>query len=328
MQSKRIIAALIVLVVALVAWYTLPQTPRPALATTAAKPQSEVPRGVIRIGSISNEPAEEIGVFQPFADHLASRLGDVGIGHGEVVVAGDISSMAALIADDKIDLYLDSPFPLVAMQQLQDVRIIARRWKKGVGEYHSVLFALRESGIDDLDDLRGKVVAFEEPFSTASYLLPKASLMKHGYEVMEVQDKRASASPGKIGYVFSNDDENTIFWVLRGKVAAGGINNIKFYDLPKSDRDRFHIFHRTTPVPRQLVSVRSDLAGPLVGRVQRVLFDMHQTRDGRQVLAAFEKTAKFDEFDAQSSDIMAPITDLAQLIRSEVLGRSPGKTEP
>lgn len=101
---------------------TLKTDPQPAVA---AGTSAERPVGVITIGSISNEPGSEIETFQPFADYRAGQLTDSGIGRGRVVVARDIDGMAKLIADGAVDLYFDSPFPMLAMKRLQGVRILS-----------------------------------------------------------------------------------------------------------------------------------------------------------------------------------------------------------
>ena len=77
--------------------------PQPATASSTPGHDREEPAGVIRIGSISNEPGKEFEIFQPFADYLAAQLGETGIGHGKVVVARDIDGMATLIAEGEVD---------------------------------------------------------------------------------------------------------------------------------------------------------------------------------------------------------------------------------
>jgi len=306
----------------------LKSDPQPATAAGTPVQNKERPAGVITIGSISNEPGSEIEVFQPFADYLAGQLTGLGIGRGTVVVAGDIEGMAKLMGAGEVDLYFDSPFPMLAMQQLQGVRILARRWKKGVSEYHSVLFARKDSNTQSLDQIAGEVIAFEEPFSTSSYLLPKASLLEYGLNVVAVEKPNASVAASDVGYVFSNDDENTVYWVLKGKVAAGAINNQKFDDLPPEQRNKLVVFHRTATVPRQLAAVRSDLDSELVSRIKSVFLQMHLTDEGKRVLAQFEKTTKFDDFDDLPEDSVKSLAELAELISGAVLGDRPGARKP
>ncbi len=115
----------------------------------------------ITVGSIGDEPAAEIKKFSPFARYLAKQLQPAGIDEGKVVVAKDISQMAPFLREGKVDLYIDSPFPTVAVSRISGSKFLLRRWKKGVGEYHSTIFARKDSGISGLEDLKGKLIAFE-----------------------------------------------------------------------------------------------------------------------------------------------------------------------
>ncbi len=324
MPSKWIlgIGLPVVLVGVILASMTLKSDPQPATAASTPGPDPVSPTGVIRVGSISNEPGREIETFQPFVDYLAAQLGASGIGRGKVIVARDLDGMSKLLQEGKVDLYFDSPFPMLAMQRLQGIEILARRWKKGVSEYHSVLFARKDSQIERLDQLAGKVIAFEEVFSTSSYLLPKSSLLARGPHVTKVAHATADVPAGEVGYVFSNDDNNTVYWVLTGKVAAGAINNQQFDELPRRQRDQLNVFHRTITVPRQLAGVRSDLDPVVVLQIRDVLCRMHTTDEGKRVLFGFERTAKFDAFDDLSGAAVESLKALAKPISAELLGPS------
>jgi len=137
----------------------------------------------IQVGSVSIEPAEEIKKFLPLAAYLAKELQPEGFDQGKVVVAKNILEMAGFLREGKVDLYIDSPFPVSAASRLAGSKFLLRRWKKGVAEYHSVIFAKKDGGINRLEDLKGKIVAFEEPFSSSGYFLPKLLLVQKGLKL-------------------------------------------------------------------------------------------------------------------------------------------------
>ena len=134
----------------------------------------------ISIGSISDKPNKEIKKFLPLAGYLKSNLQSEGIDQVNVVIARDIYMMAAKIKEGKVDLYIDSPFPVMVVSRISGSRFLLRRWKKGIDEYHSVVFVRKDSGIDSLDQLKGKMIAFEEPFSSSGYFLPKMFMEREG----------------------------------------------------------------------------------------------------------------------------------------------------
>jgi phosphonate transport system substrate-binding protein len=311
------IGVVAVIVVGIAASISRNSDPRPAAAST---PEESIQGTALRIGSISNEPGNEAEVFQPFADYLAAQLGHVGVGRGQIVVARDIGTMHKLLSSGAVDLYVDSPFPILTMERDDIIRIVARRWKEGVAEYHSVLFARKDSSIRDVAGLGGRVVAFEEPFSTSSYLLPKASLLEYGLALVQIPTATTSVPADRVGFVFSNDDDNTVYWVLKGKVAAGAINDQVFRSLPPAQRDELIIIHQTATVPRQLVGIRRDVDPDVATALTTVLLKMHTVEDGRRVLADFDKTTRFDDFDTLTGSAMASLARLARLVSVELGG--------
>jgi phosphonate transport system substrate-binding protein len=184
--------------------------------------------GVLHIGSISSEPRDEMKRLLPLAHYLAQQLQSEGIDHGKVVVADSIPRMAALLQEGKVDLYLDSPYPVVAVSHLAGSQLLLRRWKRGVGDYHTVIFARQESSVSQLEELKGKMIALERPFSTTGYFLPKMILVQKGLHVVPKSGATDPVGPDEVGYVFSGSDESTMVWVLRKKLQAGAMDNHSF----------------------------------------------------------------------------------------------------
>ncbi len=270
--------------------------------------------GVLTIGSISFSVKDEVADFQPFIDYLAGRLRDHGIDRGQVLVAQTTDEMADLVQKGEVDLYVDSPFPILVVKRLAGVRPFLRRWKRGKGEYHSVIFVRKDSGIETLEDLKGKTVAFDDRSSTSGYLLPKAILIRSGLALNEYARFTDPVHPDSVGYVFSRDDENTIFWVLKKRVAAGTIDNANFVKMSGNRIGDLKILHRSVDVPRHVVAHRKDLDPALVERIREVLLAMHQEETGRKVLLEFQKTTQFDAFPQGVDAALEPIEALIRFI--------------
>lgn len=266
------------------------------------------------IGTISDEPIKETRTFLPFARHLAGQLSGEGFTGGEVRIARDISHMARLLQKGKVDIYIDSPLVALAVGQQSGSRLIARRWKKGIAEYHSVIFARKDSGIGSLDDLAGKVLAFEEGFSSSGYLLPRLSLAENGVSLTELDSPRAARPASETGYVFSGDDENTIVWVLHGLVDAGAMSLNGLKKRAGSDFESLTLIAQTGAVPRHVVSVAPQTPAALEAAVQNALLQMDQDSEGAAVLKSFERTTKFDRIPPHTQKMLeqfqAPVTAL------------------
>lgn len=131
----------------------------PLPATPEALPPAE-PVQAITLGDIDpSEPVKKIKRFRPLADYLASHLKEFDIGEGNVVIARDMEEMGRFLRDGTLDIYFDSAFPTLAVQELSGSQVIARRWKDGDPTYWSTYVTLRDNGITSVDDFLGKVLA-------------------------------------------------------------------------------------------------------------------------------------------------------------------------
>jgi phosphonate transport system substrate-binding protein len=223
------------------------------------------------------------------------------------------------INTNRVDLYIDSPFPVAFVASRgADVKVLLRRWKRGSDEYRSVIFTRNDSGVESLDGLRGRMIAFGEPFSTTGFLLPKATLAAAGLELDHFQDPAATVAPGNVGYVFSNDSENTMFWVLKGKVTAGAVNEEYFGMLAGRRADELRVLHRTKTLPRNIVCARANLDPELVSAIVDVLLAMKDDDEGRSVLQAFEDTTDFDRFPQGDEQALADVVEMLPFVESDL----------
>jgi len=278
------------------------------------------PPGVLTVGSVSLNPAAEHDVFRPLADYLAARLGSVGIGRGRVVVVDSLSTMVNELEAGRVDIYIDSPFPVGFVVQHSDTKVLLRRFKRGAEAYRSVLFARAERGIESFEDLRGRVIAFGEPFSTTGYLLPKAALVSDGFKLVRFEDAAANVPEDEIGYVFSNDAENTMVWVLKDKVSAGAVNEDYFEALAGSRIGELKILFRSKAVPRNIVCARGDLDPDVVRAVVGVLLGMDGDATGQVVLNTFEETSRFEVFPEKGEQALSGVIELLPFVEED-LGR-------
>ena len=253
--------------------------------------------GPLTLGFISSSPMEESRRFSPFASYLARQLQSEGIGEGNVVAASSIEAMSSLLRMSQADIYIDGFFPTMAVSRLSGSKLLLRRWKDGGSDHKSVIVTRKDSRIAILEHLGGKVIAFDEPFSSSGYFVPKVELLKIAFLVLADRPNVGPVKGDEIRYVFSRGDTNTIYMVANGEVAAGAVDDRKFHALAKN-LDGLKILHETASFPRQIVSHRADFPVKLLTKIKDVLLNMTRTEEGRKVLREFDNTTKFDEIPA------------------------------
>jgi len=268
------------------------------------------------IGTISTSPVEETRVFQPFADDLAGRLAEDGIDDAKVVIATDIQHMAALLKSGAVDLYIDSSVTALAVNALSGSQYMLRRWKKGRSQYRSVIFVRDDSDIKTLDDLKNKVIAFEEPFSTSGFMLPAMTLKREGMKLAAVQAVHVRPPAGTIGSIMAFDNETQSSWVERGRVQAAAMAEEDFHTFAKTALNPLRVLYTTPYVPYHVVIHRPDLDHKLVQGIKKVLKSAHETQSGQSMLKNFERTAKFDDIPEQLLGHVTVLTPFLSLILS------------
>jgi phosphonate transport system substrate-binding protein len=238
------------------------------------------------------QPLEEH--FRPLVDYVAGKLSSTGETKGMVIVAPTPGQMMKLLDEKRVDFYMESPYSTYLINRLGAARLLLRRWKGGLGEYRSLIFTSKESKVKRLDDLRGKIIAFEDPGSTSGYLLPKLFLLKKGFSVTEKPDLGSKVSSREIGYIFGNTSKDMVNLVLQEKVAAGAFSTDDHAGLEHKSKTLISILSETESVPRHLVSVRKDLPEPVVKHLKEILLSMDQNEEGQKILRQTDGTTKFD----------------------------------
>lgn len=250
----------------------------------------------IVLGDISDDPGEVIEGTQPLADYLAARLGDFGITEGLVKIAATAEEMSQLLESGDVDLYFDSVYPATLISDASGAQPFLRRWRFGVEEYHTIIFASVESGITSVDDLAGHMIALDNPFSTSGYLLPAVYLTERGLNLVGKHSSDNPVADEEVGFVFSYDDENTLQWVLRGLVVAGATDDYNYeVAFPPEVREKLILLAETESVPRQVVVARSNLDPELLEAIKQILLTADESEEGRAALEPFQ-TSRFDEF--------------------------------
>jgi phosphonate transport system substrate-binding protein len=233
--------------------------------------------------------------FRDFVRYVARKLSSAPAIEGRVVVAPTQSGLANLLTERKVDFYMESPYPTYLINNVYGAgKLLLRRWKGGMAEYHALIFTKRNSETKRLEDLRGKIIAFEDPGSTSGHFLPKFFLSRRGFKLSEKTRIEPNVSPGEVGYIFVYSQDKLVDLVLIKSVAAGAFSNDDYATLDERKKSDITILAETDRLPRHLVSVRRDLAPVLVNRLEKLLLSMHQDPEGQVILQRTDGTTKFD----------------------------------
>ncbi len=293
----RIITRLIGLTVALATAQSA--VADPAVDAASDLVQTAARRHTLVLGRVSDDPVKTLPRLQEMSGYLAGELAHLGISGSDAVVARSNDEMIELLRAGEVDVVSETVMSAFRFSDAAGAELLMREWKKGVPYYRSLLFTRTDSGIDDLDDLRGRIMAFEDAGSTTGFLIPLAMLRAHGIEAVELNSPNHAPPAGAAGYVFVGTEVNIAAWVARGIVDAGALNSTDWDDVertPTGMRGDFAIFHESTAIPRSVLLVRGDLDADLSAALQEALTGMEADPAAEPVLESYYRVSRYDPF--------------------------------
>jgi len=280
----------------------------------------EAAQNTITMSKVTSHFHEKYQELKPLITYVAKQLKHMGIKKAKVLLARNNQALIEFVKEAKVDLVTETPFSSILFVKKAGMKILLRSWKEGVPSYHSVIFVRKSSGIDSIDDLKGKVIAFEDPGSTTGYFLPKAAIMREGLELVELNNYREKPPSDKIGYCFAKGEVNIVHWVHKGVVAGGVLDNLEYQNpekVPVRFLPDFTIIYATEDVPRALILIRRNMDPQLQEEIKRIFLNMKLSQEGRRVMWKMSKTINFDEFPEGNEEALKRFEEKYTFVREE-----------
>ncbi|MCP4824219.1 MAG: phosphate/phosphite/phosphonate ABC transporter substrate-binding protein [Shimia sp.] len=266
----------------------------------------------LKLGTLNEGIRGQMRVFQPLLSYLEDELEEVGISEVRLVVHPSAELMAAAIAREEVDIFIDSPLVVAKVARFSGGIPFLRHWKDGHAFYYSVIFTSTDSDIRTLADLKGRRIALEDHDSSSGFIAPAHMLLQTDLRLKKLRAPAASHSGDEIGYFLTYNDKNTLFSVASGRAEAGATSHTRFLDLMEARPNEFRIIAISERMPRSVLMHRPALSQDLLDELRRTLKVMSQSENGREVLRSFHNSTQFDEFAAGSKRTFAPLFEILQ----------------
>lgn len=252
------------------------------------------------IGKVSPNPKKHYRYLKSIAQYAVKQMQDLGIDRVKVLMAKDNRQMIRYLKRGKVDWVTETVFSAIEFEEKAGAEMLLLKHKKGVAVYHTIFFTHENSGIKTLQDLKGKVIALEDPGSSTGFFIPAAAILDAGLELVQLESPREAAPADAVGYVFANAEINMSTWVHKKIASAGAYANIdwdKEDHTPLAFKKNMTIFHSTEEFPRAIELVRKSLRPEVKERLKSILLDAHKDPDAASALQAYQRTTRFDEID-------------------------------
>lgn len=198
------------------------------------------------------------------------------------------------------------------------VDLLAVDVKKGDASYYSGIFVAKDSGIEELTDLKGKQIAFGSVSSTSSFNFPVAMIIAAGLDPVNDFDR----------IILAGSHSASLAALAEGKVdaAAASYNSYgKAVQNGAIDAEKFIPLAKSQPIPNPPLAMNQGLPDELKANLRTAFAEIHTKIDPAQVRGYGGKTVdRYDtEFDVQKIyDALDKLSAVTKVVKEGMIAKA------
>lgn len=229
-------------------------------------------------------------VYQPIIDHLNANLQGVRL---TLEVPRGLAEHEQELHGRRFAFALSNPYQTYRAVQNDGYHVFAKMGDDAA--FRGIWLVRRDSKINTLADLKGKKICFPPRTALAATMMTQLELQERGIDLQRDVD---------ISYVATQD--SSIMQVYLKNAAAGAtwpLAWVSFQRLHPAEAAALEVRFPTAPLINQGLVARNDVPPAVVARVADLLAGLHQTEQGRTMLARLP-LQQFDKADNASYDVV------------------------
>lgn len=221
-----------------------------------------------------HNPKRLFEVYQPMLNYINTHLKGAQL---QLEASRNYSAYDKKLFAGHFHFSLPNPYQTVTSTQ-HGYRIFG---KMGDDEnFRGIILIRKDSGIQTVNDLKGKNISYPAPTALAATMMPQWYLYTHGLDINT-----------DITNSYVGSQESSIMNVYLGKSAAASTWPPPWRAFIKERpeiAEKVMIKWETPPLPNNGLVVRSDVPQTIVDQVSTIIFSLHTHAQGRKILAAME----------------------------------------
>jgi phosphonate transport system substrate-binding protein len=221
---------------------------------------------------------KQVSRFKPLGEYIEKKTG-IRIRFTMLSKYGNIIDR---FSEDQMDgAFWGSFTGALAIKSLGIEPIARPVWFDGSSTYKGLIIVRKDSHIRNVEDMRGRSIAFVDKATTAGYIFPMAYLKEYGVEGIDAYFK---------DHFFTGSHDASVHAVLERTVDIGCVKNTIFNMLVSDDnnlKEELIVLAESPEVPSNGLGLRKDLDGGVKNKLRNVLITMHGDREGIEVLKRF-----------------------------------------
>lgn len=256
--------------------------------------------------TIALTPSRDPTALQEAGDAFAKTLTRLSGLPVRAQVASDYAGVVEALRSRRVDLAFVHPVGYVLANREAGCQILVRDIWQGKVAYTARFYVRKDSGIQRLEELRGKTVAFVDPASSSGYIYPMVLLMKKG--LVKDRDPKSFFKEA----LFAGTHEAALRSVLTSRVAAA-VSFDKAPELHLKDPAliaQLSVVAETPEIPEAGICARPGLPADAVARIRRALLAIK----GPEHAALLKQLYDIDGFTEAEDRDYEPVRDAMALM--------------
>ena len=259
----------------------------------------EEPLYIIGVHPLHN-PQRLYEVFGPVADLLTQTIDGAEF---KIEASRNYAAFDEKLYSGKFEFALPNPYQTI-LSLKHNYRVFGKMGDDN--NFKGIILVRKDSGINNVTDLKGKAVSFPAPTALAATMMPQYYLYENDLDVNK---------DIKINYVGSQ--ESSIMNVFLGNVAAGATWPPPWKALSKERPQllgELEVKWETQALLNNGLVVRMDVPQNIVDQVSTILFGLHKSETGRTMLKRMELT----QFESASNETYQQVKDFLEKFNFKV----------
>ena len=211
----------------------------------------------------------------------------------EGFIATNYIGVVEALGTGTIDFALIPPFAYILANKKNGTQALLTSINKhDEPGYYSVLLVRTDSGIEKVEDLKGKKVAFVDPSSTSGYIFPAVILMDHGINVEQ-----------DITYQFAGGHDKALQLLINGDVDAIGTYEsavTKFAKEFPEVKEKVKVLQKSDMIPGITLTVSPKVDPETKEKIKQAFIKVSETKEGQELTLQLFGIKGFVEPDIQN----------------------------
>lgn len=255
-------------------------------------------------------PSRSVHAIQLSSKEIAQYLSqEIGVPI-KAITLSNYAGVAVGMKTKRVDFAFVGPLNYLAINSRVPVIPLTAAVRHGSKSYRGLIIAREDSGINSLNDLKGKDMALADELSASGSLYPKDAMISAG-----IDPKKDITS------LHLSSQSAIVMSVYSGKVSAGAIyddarTNPEVMQAKPDVLTKTKVIYRTPEIPSDLQIARADLDPVLISRLKQALLKLGKDETAKQWL---KSTYSIDTLEDTSPEDYKGLQDVINRVNPDLI---------